>query len=45
MVNITIQKPTLLLDRQHRVRYAVYGAFVWDSPEVIEVISRLLDGN
>jgi thiol-disulfide isomerase/thioredoxin len=36
---------SLLLDRQHRVRYAVYGAFVWDSPEVIEVISRLLDGN
>ena len=36
---------SLLLDRQHRVRYAVYGAFVWDSPEVIEVISRLLDGS
>ncbi len=34
---------SLLLDRQHRVRYAVYGAFAWDSPEVIEVVSRLLD--
>jgi len=34
---------SLLLDRQHRVRYSVYGAFAWDSPEVIEVVSRLLD--
>jgi len=34
---------SLLLDRQHRVRYAVYGAFAWDSPEVVEIVSRLLD--
>jgi thiol-disulfide isomerase/thioredoxin len=34
---------SLLLDRRHRVRYSVYGAFVWDSPEVIEAVSRLLD--
>ncbi len=34
---------SLLLDRQHRVRYAVYGAFAWDSPEVIEVVSGLLE--
>jgi thiol-disulfide isomerase/thioredoxin len=33
---------SLLLDRQHRVRYAVYGALAWDDPEVIEVIERLL---
>jgi len=33
---------SLLLDRQHRVRYAVYGALAWDSPEVIEVVSGLL---
>jgi thiol-disulfide isomerase/thioredoxin len=34
---------SLLLDRQHRVRYAVYGALHWDGPEVVETISRLLD--
>ena len=34
---------SLLLDRRHRIRYSVYGAFVWDSPEVIEAVSRLLD--
>ena len=34
---------SLLLDRQHRVRYAVYGALAWDDAEVIEVIERLLE--
>ena len=34
---------SLLLDRQHRVRYAVYGALAWDGPDVIELIGRLLD--
>jgi thiol-disulfide isomerase/thioredoxin len=36
---------SLVLDRQHRVRFAVYGALAWDGPEVIEVIGRLLDGS
>jgi thiol-disulfide isomerase/thioredoxin len=34
---------SLLLDRQHRVRYAVYGALHWDAPEVVDTISRLID--
>jgi len=34
---------SVVLDRAHRARYAVYGAFAWDSPEVVEAIGRLLD--
>jgi thiol-disulfide isomerase/thioredoxin len=34
---------TLVLDREHRIRYAVFGAFEWDSPEVIEALMPLLD--
>ena len=33
---------TLVLDRQHRIRYAVFGAFDWDSAEVIDTLEPLL---
>jgi thiol-disulfide isomerase/thioredoxin len=35
---------SLLLDRSHTIRYAVYGAFDWDTEDVIRTIERLLDG-
>jgi thiol-disulfide isomerase/thioredoxin len=35
---------SLLLDRSHTVRYAVYGAFDWDTDEVVRTIERLLAG-
>jgi peroxiredoxin len=34
---------TLVLDREHRIRYAVFGAFDWSSEEVIEALQPLLD--
>ncbi len=34
---------SVLLDRAHRARYAVYGAFAWDSPEVVRTIRALLE--
>lgn len=34
---------TLVLDRDHRIRYAVFGAFDWSSQEVIETLRPLLD--
>jgi thiol-disulfide isomerase/thioredoxin len=34
---------SVVLDRHHRARYAVYGAFAWDGPEVIAKIDRLLE--
>lgn len=33
---------TLVLDRSHRIRYAVFGAFDWSSAEVIETLQPLL---
>jgi len=33
---------TLVLDRGHRIRYAVFGAFEWDSEEVLETLQSLL---
>jgi peroxiredoxin len=33
---------TLVLDRRHRIRYAVFGAFDWGSREVIETLDPLL---
>lgn len=33
---------TLVLDRDHRIRYAVFGAFDWSSNEVIEALEPLL---
>jgi len=33
---------TLVLDRSHRIRYAVFGAFDWSSQEVIDTLSPLL---
>jgi len=36
---------TLLLDRSHLIRYAGFGAFAWDGPEVLEIIDRLLAGS
>ena len=33
---------TLVLDRSHRIRYAVFGAFEWDSDEVLQALEPLL---
>jgi peroxiredoxin len=33
---------TMILDRQHRIRYAVFGALEWDSDEVVESLQRLI---
>jgi len=33
---------TLILDREHRIRYAVFGAFDWSSDEVVETLAPLL---
>jgi peroxiredoxin len=33
---------TMILDRQHRIRYAVFGALQWDSDEVVDTLHRLL---
>jgi thiol-disulfide isomerase/thioredoxin len=33
---------TLILDRRHRIRYAVFGAFAWDSPVVVATLHGLL---
>ena len=35
---------TLILDRAHRVRFAVFGAFDWSSDEVIDTLIPLLLG-
>jgi thiol-disulfide isomerase/thioredoxin len=34
---------TFVLDRDHRIRYAVFGAFAWDSPEVLDAVDELLE--
>ena len=34
---------TLVLDRNHLIRYAVFGAFDWSSQEVIDALSPLLN--
>jgi len=34
---------TLVLDRSHRIRYAVFGAFDWGSQEVIDALTSLLE--
>ena len=34
---------TLVLDRQHRIRYAVFGAFDWNSDEVVATLQPLLN--
>ena len=36
---------TLVLDRAHRIRYAVFGAFDWSSDEVIETLRPLLSAD
>jgi len=33
---------TLVLDRGHRIRYAVFGAFDWSSQEVLDTLTPLL---
>lgn len=33
---------SIILDRRHRIRYAVFGALQWDSDEVQQTIRRLL---
>ena len=33
---------TFILDRKHRIRYAVFGAFAWDSQEVLDAVDALL---
>jgi peroxiredoxin len=32
---------TMILDRRHRIRYAVFGALEWDSDEVVETLQQL----
>jgi peroxiredoxin len=34
---------TLVLDRQHQIRYAVFGAFAWDSAEVLQTLAPLFN--
>jgi thiol-disulfide isomerase/thioredoxin len=34
---------SLILDRQHRIRYAVFGAFDWASGDVLRELTPLLD--
>lgn len=34
---------TFLVDRQGRLRYAGFGAFAWDSPELLELLDPVLD--
>lgn len=36
---------TLVLDRGHRIRYAVFGAFDWDASEVLKTLEPLLEQN
>lgn len=36
---------TLVLDRRHRIRYAVFGAFDWSSDEVIDTLRPLLEAD
>ncbi len=33
---------TFILDRKHRIRYAVFGAFAWDAQEVLDAVDALL---
>ena len=33
---------TFVLDRDHRIRYAVFGAFAWNSQEVLDAVDTLL---
>ncbi|RMG34036.1 MAG: TlpA family protein disulfide reductase [Gammaproteobacteria bacterium] len=33
---------TFVIDRQGRIRYAGFGAFTWDSPEMLELLDPLL---
>jgi peroxiredoxin len=33
---------TMILDREHRIRYAVFGALEWDSDEVVDSLQRLI---
>jgi peroxiredoxin len=33
---------TFILDREHRIRYAVFGAFAWDAQEVLDAVDALL---
>jgi thiol-disulfide isomerase/thioredoxin len=40
--NVYAFPTTFLLDRQHRIRYAVFGALHWDSPEVLRTVDQLL---
>jgi len=36
---------TLLIDREQRIRYAGFGAFAWDDPEILALVDRLLAGS
>ena len=33
---------TLVLDRHHRIRYAVFGALAWDAAEIVASLRELL---
>lgn len=32
---------TFVLEREHKIRYAVFGAFEWDAEEVVETLRQL----
>lgn len=36
---------TLLIDPEQRIRYAGFGAFAWDDPEILALVDRLLAGS
>lgn len=43
--NVHAFPTTLILDRELKIRYAVFGAFNWDSSEVHQALEPLLQGN
>ncbi|OOZ19030.1 hypothetical protein BOW28_01025 [Solemya velum gill symbiont] len=36
---------TFVLDREHKIQYAVFGAFEWDADEVVEMLRQLTESS